>query len=250
MELDQFLDSLDEDLAWRKKEISELQLLCGTHQHQSLVKSLLLMLYAHWEGFIRNSSKLYLFHVSKLSIDLDDLTVNFNAISLKGIAKGCQASADTSNLKNELTFLEEFLSSRSDKFVLPGDFTRDKNKNIINTQDNVTPEVFSNICKIVGTHDRPCLFPRKQYFDKTFINSRNAVSHGSKVLLDGNNAFDLDLPELIKLKEIALLVMSHFQDDLKEYAIRKFYLKVNQDARLQYDMQSDLRLAIELETIN
>ncbi len=250
MDADQFIDSLDKDLAWRKKEISELLILCSQHGYQSLIKSLLLMLYAHWEGFIRNSSKLYLFHVSAMAVNLDELTINFNTISLKSLIKACQASSDTSNLKNEMDFLNSFVSSRAEKFFLPEGFTKDKNKSVINTQDNVNPEVFTNICKIVGMHDRPCLTPKKQYFDTTFINSRNAISHGSKVLLDGNNAFDLDLAELVKLKEIILIVMSHFQDDLKEYAINKYYLETNKQLREMYDIDSDTRLGTQLGNIN
>lgn len=65
MTIDQFEDYIDDDLAWRKLEISQLFMILNTVESKEIIgKSMILLLYAHWEGFIKNSSKCYLKYVS------------------------------------------------------------------------------------------------------------------------------------------------------------------------------------------
>lgn len=65
MKYEQFENLLDEDLAWRKVEISELLLLAKESEKETIFKSLILLLYAHWEGYIKKSSKLYIKYISE-----------------------------------------------------------------------------------------------------------------------------------------------------------------------------------------
>src|SRR5690606_30193343 len=56
--LEMFCDFLDEELAWRKKELSVLKNLVerdlGTFSHnKALARCGVALLYAHWEGFVR-----------------------------------------------------------------------------------------------------------------------------------------------------------------------------------------------------
>lgn len=242
MDIDSFFESLDKDLAWRKKEISDLQLLCSRSESEVLIKSLLLMLYSHWEGFIKNSSKLYLGYISGMRMKVNDLTLNFKTITMKGFIKECYNSTDALTLENEMRFIEKYIANNNAIFQLSLDLARDRDKTLINTRDNLSPEVFGNICKVIGLQEKNCLVTRKRYFDEVFINRRNAISHGSKVLLDESNEFDLDLTSLISLKDIVLLVMSGFQDDLKEYALKKFYLAENDESKNNYDNISNNQL--------
>lgn len=71
MRIDEFQDFLYTDLAWRKKEISQLFMVLQTTDTKEVVgKSMILLLYAHWEGFIKKSSKCYLKYVSDKNIKL------------------------------------------------------------------------------------------------------------------------------------------------------------------------------------
>ena len=68
MRVDEFQDFLNKDLAWRKMEISQLFGILSTAESKAVVcKSMILLLYAHWEGFIKKSSKCYLKYVSDSS---------------------------------------------------------------------------------------------------------------------------------------------------------------------------------------
>lgn len=58
MRIEEFQDFLDRDLAWRKLEISQLFMILNTVESKEIIgKSMILLLYAHWEGFIKKSSK-------------------------------------------------------------------------------------------------------------------------------------------------------------------------------------------------
>ena len=58
MKYEQLENLLDEDLGWRKVEISDLLFLAKETQKEVVLKSVILLLYAHWEGYIKKSSKL------------------------------------------------------------------------------------------------------------------------------------------------------------------------------------------------
>ena len=53
MKYEQLENLLDEDLGWRKVEISDLLFLAKETQKEVVLKSVILLLYAHWEGYIK-----------------------------------------------------------------------------------------------------------------------------------------------------------------------------------------------------
>jgi hypothetical protein len=64
MKIEELEEALQKDLAWRKKEVSDLWLICQEKNIEVILKSFLLILYAHWEGYIKQSSKsLSLIHI-------------------------------------------------------------------------------------------------------------------------------------------------------------------------------------------
>ncbi|MGI5893709.1 MAG: MAE_28990/MAE_18760 family HEPN-like nuclease, partial [Candidatus Merdivicinus sp.] len=54
MRIEEFQDFLEKDLAWRKMEISQLLMILNSAETKDIIgKSIILLLYAHWEGFIK-----------------------------------------------------------------------------------------------------------------------------------------------------------------------------------------------------
>lgn len=242
MDLDTFLDALDNDLAWRKKEISDLQMLCSTNENEILLKSMILILYAHWEGFIKNASKSYLIHVSELRLSIGELTLNYKTISMKGLIKSCFESNEALTLANEMSFINKFVEKDNAKFLLQAAVRNEKDKSVVDTKDNLSSEVFTNLCKIVGLPEKDCIVTKKNLLDEHFLNNRNVISHGSKLMSTSTNTFSLDHDSVLKLKDLILAIMSSFQDDLKEYAVSQFYFKENNVEKEKYDKSSDLDL--------
>ena len=102
MNYKQLEDLLFEDWTWRKIEISDLILIAEKEENEVLLKSIILLLYAHWEGYIKKTSKSYIKFIADNKFNIAELTENFKAISLKGLAKEVLASSNTLTLSNEL----------------------------------------------------------------------------------------------------------------------------------------------------
>ena len=91
--LSELESKIDEDLAWRKKELISIVLDIQLSQNKSeneqmrLIKMGIIMLYAHWEGAIKNISEYYLNYVSSLKLEYRVLKKNFLAIEIKNSLK-------------------------------------------------------------------------------------------------------------------------------------------------------------------
>ena len=142
MKYEQFENLLDEDLAWRKVEISELLLLAKESEKETIFKSLILLLYAHWEGYIKKSSKLYIKYISEEKVKLSDLSYNFKAVALKEHVSRCIETKDKMTLVNEIAFVSSFLKSESKKFKIDVRPDNDFDNTIIDTESNLKPKVF------------------------------------------------------------------------------------------------------------
>ena len=61
--LDELNRFLDNDLAWRKKELTTINFMVSRsreHERGILLRAAICVLYAHWEGFIRNAATSYI----------------------------------------------------------------------------------------------------------------------------------------------------------------------------------------------
>ena len=79
-------DAIDSEMAWRKKELSALK--SNIQSSRSFAKETALragiaLLYAHWEGAIKNIAYYYLVYVSFQKVPYNKLKNNFLAVTLK-----------------------------------------------------------------------------------------------------------------------------------------------------------------------
>lgn len=247
--LEIFTEELDSDLAWRKKEAANLLLLHSDGNESIIIKASVLLIYSHWEGFVKNACKLYLDFVSSKSVSMSDLTKNFQAITLKGRIKEVIASSDSLTMSNELSFLDAMENDHGKKFTVSRGFRKsEQDKSIINTKDNLNYSIFTSILKIVGIEDRACLESKEVFLDEKLLSNRNKIAHGNKVD-PGDDDFDMDLGEVKKLKAFIFSVMDSLTDDLKYYAENECYLKENFGLHDSYNKQSNDQLESILKVV-
>ncbi|MDJ0598984.1 MAG: MAE_28990/MAE_18760 family HEPN-like nuclease [Crocosphaera sp.] len=242
MKIEKFEETLQKDLAWRKKEVSDLWLLCQEKNIEVILKSFLLILYAHWEGFIKQSSKSYLIFISENKLKHKELALNFKAITLKGVINNCIKDNDSLSLVNEVQLLNKIMAKEEAKFSVPNNILNEKNKSFINTQSNLTPKIFRGFCDTLGIEYKDCLKIREHYLNEQLINNRNAIGHGSQLDLSSINDFDLTLESLARLKEIIFAIIDSFKDDLLEYATEQYYLAEKVENKRAYDEQASKKL--------
>jgi hypothetical protein len=228
------IDKLEADLGWRKKEVTNLLLLENEHNQLLILKSTLLLLYSHWEGFVKNASKAYLDHVSNKKINIDDLTDNFKAITLKGLIKEVEKSSDTLTLSNELKFISKINGNTSKPFTVKKGFSeQEKDKSIINTKDNLSLNVFKSILHIVGIDYDDSIDTKSKFIDEKLLESRNKVAHGTKIEKE-DAQFDLSLEDLKEVKDVIFFLMDCLSDDLIYFAYSEFYLSINTGLTKEY----------------
>jgi hypothetical protein len=225
--IDLFINKIQSDLGWRKKEVTNLLLLETEENHLIIIKSTLLLLYSHWEGFVKNTSKLYLEYISDQNIGLNDLTNNFKAITLKGLIGEVHQSSNTLTLINELKFIEKFTNGRGKKFTVKRNFSSfEKDKSIINTQDNLSLTVFKSILLIVGIDYASSIDTKATFIDEKLLGSRNKVAHGNRIQ-QIDSEFNLTLNDLKEVKDVVFFLMDSFLEDIIFFSEEKLYLSTN-----------------------
>lgn len=242
MKYEQLEKYLDEDLGWRKVEISDLLFLAKTDNKEVILKSLILLLYAHWEGYIKKSSKLYIKYISEEKVKLNDLSYNFKAVALKEHISKCIDTKDKLTLANELSFVSSFLKFENKKFKIDIKIDNNFDSGIIDTESNLKPKVFKNIIEILGLNYKNALEAREHYINSHLLANRNAIGHGNKFDPTNQLDFSLTLKDIEKLKTIVFSIIDNFKEELLEYVYNKYYLETNNAKKAIFENKKEEEL--------
>ena len=247
MKIEQLQDYLEDDLAWRKTEISKLiRVLNDAIAKDVVLKSVILLLYAHWEGFIKKSTKYYLKYISERKVKIKSLTLNFKAIVLKDYAKSC-IEQDTLTLTNELKFIQKQMKMDDRKFKIDIDIDNEQDKSLIDTKDNLSSKVLKNIIDIIGLKYNDAMKNRSNYIDYDLLRRRNSIGHGNKIIDEKpEESQDLTIEDVIKLKDFILLMLDYFCEILIDYADQELYLLDNSTKRDEYENLKEQKLTKDL----
>jgi hypothetical protein len=161
---------LDDDFAWRRKELTMILTTVKSSRPKLLNTNIrigVVILYAHWEGFIKNAAENYVTYVASKKLPYDELNNNFIALSLK-----------TKLLEFELTnkntvhtqLIDFLLGNLKIKANLP-------TENIIKTQSNLNSNILKEILSILGI-DYSQYELKEKYIDSYLLRIRNSVAHG------------------------------------------------------------------------
>ena len=239
---EQFADMLQQDLGWRKKELSELFMIMKTSESKDVViKSMVLLLYAHWEGYIKRSSKLYLRYINEEKIATKELTLNFHAIILKEYARKC-IEEDSKNLAQELSFLNAQHKVEDKKFKCRVDVDNDMDESIIDTGHNLNSKILKAIIEIVGIKYNDAMKKRSTYIDAVLLKNRNSIGHAGKMARAESSEIEITFDEVSILKDFVVMMLDYYTDILCDYVDNKFYLITNESGRLLYEEQKEVEL--------
>lgn len=121
--------------------------------------------YAHWEGFVKSASTLFINYISLRKVPLKELKNNFVALAFqRQLNKG-------KTVQECVTLIEEILFER-DK---PGKFFE---KDIIDTRSNLRFWVLSDILLSLGL-DKTFFATKENFLDKKLVEPRNDIAHGT-----------------------------------------------------------------------
>lgn len=168
------IDKIEKDSASRKKELTYVKLRVSQADGESVkyeIRSAILLLYAHWEGSIKNISERYLCYISYLGKDFASLAPIFYVLQAKRCIKKFQTN--TNKYTAYVGHLSELENLKNE--IMDHHFYED----IINTQSNLNYDVLIEILDDIGyTGDRNPYLLDKGLIDESLLGSRNEIAHG------------------------------------------------------------------------
>lgn len=164
------------------------------------------MLYSHWEGFIKASSELLLNYISNQKLKNDELSDVYVIQSFKSHLSNLAETKNASIAVESLRFiLDEMNKSACIKY-----------KNYVNTESNLSSEVFDRIAKSVGVDVNKYmhLYP---FIDESIVNKRNYIAHGEYM--------DVNIDEYKRISDRVFDLIRYYKDDIENIAVRRSYAK-------------------------
>lgn len=206
---EQLSDKLSNDLAWRKKELSEIKSLVETksfsdQRHKALVRSGVCILYAHWEGFVKLAANSYLEYVSLQKLTYKQLSSNFLALAMKEKLKEAKEKNKPSLY---IPVCDFFLSELDQRCILPTDA-------IITS--NLSSKNLKEITAILGI-DFSLYSTKSQLIDTKLLKTRNEIAHGNYSVFDRE--------EYIELHKEVIGMLDIFRNQIENAAIEKKFMQ-------------------------
>lgn len=203
-----FSAQITEDRNWRMKEISDLKLTIRQGDkgaQRVLLRALVTICYAHWEGYVRFAAKKYLEHVALRKYPYSQLGPQFfKNYFLPQIAA---TTSKKSSIAERCKLVEEILNSSDRRFSRV-------NEDLINTKANLNFEVFSDICTVCGVSIE-AFSEKAAFIDVVLLKRRNAIAHGEETLV----AID----DLDEIANGTVSLMRTFGDALENHVVLQTY---------------------------
>lgn len=198
----------DEDLIWRRKELSDIKSAIKAVDKYSkppLLRALVAMSYAHWEGYIRTCANKYFEHLTLRKKPYIDLERQFYVNSFLRRLDALHRSRVS--LKERCKLINDILDGECDRFSY-------LNPDLIDTRSNLNTDVIKNICVICGV-DSNHFEDNRFFLDVMLLKRRNAIAHGEQEPIQVNEIDDF-------VRKI-LTLMGHFRNILENKVYTKGY---------------------------
>lgn len=207
-------ERLDEDLSWRRRELSDIKKLIRTSEgsrQTALLRSSVPLLYAHWEGFIKNASIHYASFLSRQGLRYRDMKECFMGLPAKG------ALDVLVQAKKPYAFADAVASI----FRKTGEAVDLRLSDYIGNVGNLNHDLFVGIAKSLDLHDA-AFEAFRNLIDERLLKSRNKIAHGEHVMVDAEG-FPV-------LADEVLQIMQNYKTAIENAASTKSYIRQEADS--------------------
>jgi hypothetical protein len=202
-------DRFDDDLNWRRKELSDLKAAikaADTAAKPALLRALVTMCYAHWEGYVRSCATNFFEFLSLRRLQYTalerQLYVNSFLMRVDALNRG------RVTLEARCKLVNDILDGSNGRFSY-------LNPGLIDTKSNLSADVIKDICLICGV-DSNHFEDKRPFIDKIILRRRNAIAHGQEEYITVDDINDLVAD--------TLALMQHFRTLLENKIYTKAYL--------------------------
>ncbi len=209
--IDNFTSKVADQLAWRRKELTELKALVegsgDNHVRQSmLIRAGVALLYAHWEGFVKGTGAYLLEFVSEQRLTHAELQPNFISVILRKRLNIAKQSKKVSTTGEMVDFFCTKMQSRAN---IPS-------KDVIDTNSNLSSSVLSEILWTLGLDEKPYV-TKKLILDERLVKKRNSIAHGQSL--------NISLEDYLSLHTEVLALIDEFRNQLENACVEKKYMR-------------------------
>ncbi len=190
--LNQLVQVLDDDLAWRKRELTTVKFMLGSprrHQRGPLLRAAVCLLYAHWEGFVKAAASGYVSFVATQGLRYRDLTPNFVAL---GLRREIREAGQSNNPVIHTRLTERLMSGLSERAEIDW-------QNSVRARSNLNAETLREILTLLGL-DNSNYITKGPLLNEKLLANRNRVAHGERVDIDPDD-YDILHTEIIYLTD-------------------------------------------------
>jgi hypothetical protein len=201
-------DIFDLDLIWRRKELSDMKAAIKAADPPSkpvLLRAIITMSYAHWEGYVRTCANRYFEHLilrRKPFAEFErQIYVNSFLARVDALSKG------RVNLEARCRLINDILDGVGGRFSYV-------NPDLIDTRSNLNTDIIKEICVICGI-DSTHFEQNRTFLDVLVLKRRNAIAHGQQEYIQTDEIDDL-VGNILGL-------MSFFRNQLENKVYTKAY---------------------------
>lgn len=201
-------DLVDDALAWRKVELQALKTEIDRAERRSpgaplaraLARSGVAMLYAHWEGFVKESCQAYVDYVAKRRLLYKELNDGLLESTLMALHRKVSTGSDVARA----AMIEMIRSPDSARARVP-------KATIVDTKSNLRTDVLCEILGGVGFSSDD-FRTKGNLIDLSLCDARNSIAHGRNMYPSEGTFGDLYAEILGMMNDIRALIVSGARD--------------------------------------
>ncbi len=182
----EFSARTSEDRTWRIKEISDLKSAAkragkDENLRRVLLRALVTICYAHWEGSVRFAARTYLEYIAVRKLNYSELDRQF--LCNYFLPRLAALSVSRTSISDRCALVEDVLDSSKKRFSRA-------NNELIDTRSNLNFGVLKDICTICGV-PIASFEDHETFIDIILLKRRNAIAHGEETYVEIDGADEL-----------------------------------------------------------
>ncbi|MFJ4046803.1 MAE_28990/MAE_18760 family HEPN-like nuclease [Microbacterium sp. NPDC089987] len=206
---EELVDRIDSDLVWRRAELTAFYGAAASASRivqTALLRGSVALLYAHWEGFVKEAAYYYLCFLASKRLKTEQLRAEIAGLSMWS---EMVAAAESRNPDLHTKIVRSLRDDSAKRAKIPND------KAAIRTESNLSFRVFAAILSSIGL-DSSIHESHRDLIDAELVAVRNRIVHGENETIA--------LPEWVELSAAVLAIMRDVADQIQHAAVEKTYL--------------------------
>ncbi|MCX7207493.1 MAG: MAE_28990/MAE_18760 family HEPN-like nuclease [Proteobacteria bacterium] len=179
----------------------------STATRSVLLKAVIALSYAHWEGFVKFSAQQYFNFIATKRLPFSQLNEQFYKNSF--LASLNSLSQNRISIEERFALIDNILLSQGKRF-------KRVNPDLINTGSNLKFAVLKDICLICCV-DFNNFHNEEDFIDRVLLKRRNAIAHGDDVTIG--------VEEVDELINKTTSLMRHFKNELENVVYLKSFMR-------------------------